>query len=257
MAVGIQPYYTLLQEFIGITSISSETLEKLKEDYRDKIDSTRTLDNICDMKSLIKILDRRDVIRYDNIDELKKIEQNYIKDESVKELISSYENWLEENIHNISNLYTHALVPRVDDIYSAENQNESRIPLHGALSEINVGFTTTATININQTTNSFEDRQRELQELVLKEISKRVGRHWKDISRKLDLQESVLEEIEKKHSDEVMGFQKMFNQAVQIYFEDNPRNWKLQLLQALELARRRDLKEKAQEIILRYDALHN
>ncbi|XP_011303722.1 uncharacterized protein Fadd isoform X1 [Fopius arisanus] len=79
--------------FIEISSrhITKLILESLKEFYSGIIDSKRDKDHVKNIEGLLRILERREVLRYDLIEPLKVIASKYIKDEILNRRLADYE----------------------------------------------------------------------------------------------------------------------------------------------------------------------
>ena len=107
MTVDMERYTELLKQFQGISEshIDSEVLDRLKVEYKDIIDSRRMLETITDINSLLKVLEKRGVLQYDEIKVLKDIATQYVKDQSIQRALLDYEQWLAKNSSKIDNLY--------------------------------------------------------------------------------------------------------------------------------------------------------
>jgi hypothetical protein len=103
----MENYIKLIHKFEEILHphINNEVLNKLKEDYKDVINSKRVFEKIIDIRTLLKVLEKRGVLQYDNISVLKYITQQLVLKESIELLISNYERWLKQN-SKINNFYT-------------------------------------------------------------------------------------------------------------------------------------------------------
>lgn len=92
----LERYELLRRDFLSIGEfhVNSDTLEKLKCYYTHKIDSKRKLSEVKDLKTLIRLLEKRDVISYDNIKELQNISKTFIGESNLENKLLDYENWL-------------------------------------------------------------------------------------------------------------------------------------------------------------------
>ncbi|XP_058794373.1 uncharacterized protein LOC131666049 isoform X2 [Phymastichus coffea] len=200
MTVALSKYEELLQQSGEIldSRISEEALEKLKEKYKNHIHSKRILKDIASISSLLQVLKKRGILQYSNIDILRYINNEYVRDELIKQqiqdLITNYCQWLHENSNSINFLYNSVVI----------------------------------------------------------KLSKNIGNYWKDVCRSLNIDENIIDEINIEFSQEPPGqkYEKMFKRGMILYFSEFRPQWKAELLKALKIAKRVDLQEKVQEIII-------
>ncbi|XP_058794371.1 uncharacterized protein LOC131666049 isoform X1 [Phymastichus coffea] len=246
MTVALSKYEELLQQSGEIldSRISEEALEKLKEKYKNHIHSKRILKDIASISSLLQVLKKRGILQYSNIDILRYINNEYVRDELIKQqiqdLITNYCQWLHENSNSINFLYNSAVVSK----YSSMQESSSQL-------QLNIPFSISHT-QINSTSISSVDRERELQNIVVIKLSKNIGNYWKDVCRSLNIDENIIDEINIEFSQEPPGqkYEKMFKRGMILYFSEFRPQWKAELLKALKIAKRVDLQEKVQEIII-------
>lgn len=84
---------------------------------------------------------------------------------------------------------------------------------------------------------------------VMLEISERLGRAWKDVARHLGIRECEIDATQSKYPRD---FKKQTHEILKIYMSQFDREeWVINLIHALEKARRRDLKEFVEKLILK------
>lgn len=93
----LEQYHLLRQDFLSIAEpfIDCDILDQLKANYAHKIDSKRKLSNVKDLKTFIRLLEKRDVISYKNIKELQCISKLFIGKSDLESKLLDYENWLQ------------------------------------------------------------------------------------------------------------------------------------------------------------------
>lgn len=58
------------------------------------IDSRRKLSKVADLQTLIKLLEKRDIVSYDQIEPLRYISKTFIADPNLESKLQDYENWV-------------------------------------------------------------------------------------------------------------------------------------------------------------------
>lgn len=99
--------YTLLREdFLSIAEslIDSDILDQLKCNYAYEINSKRKLSRIKDLKTFIRLLEKRDIMSYSNIEPLRYITKKYIHKPDLENKLKDYESWL-NTIPLLCNIY--------------------------------------------------------------------------------------------------------------------------------------------------------
>ncbi|XP_031779218.1 fas-associated death domain protein isoform X2 [Nasonia vitripennis] len=251
MTVDMQKYTELLQDFSAISQayINQETLDKLKARYKETINSKRVLENIVNIDSLLKVLEKRGVLQYNEISVLHQIAE-IVQNSSIDDLIVNYEHWSTENFTTeINDLYSCAIVPGVEQQTNASsNKFEPKMPLFRP--NVNLEYSANHSSVYSSTTPvSHADREKEIQSLVVNRISRKIGRYWADVSRRLNIEEAYIEDIENRYIEETHSHEKMFKEALKIYFSEKNSNWKRDLMTALESSKRKDLKEEVEKMV--------
>ncbi|OAD62898.1 Death domain-containing adapter protein BG4, partial [Eufriesea mexicana] len=239
-------YTCLKEEFLLVTQyhINENILSALKEYYAKYINSNRKLSQIKDLRTLLKILEKRDVLSYNNVDPLLYISIHFLNDLQIESKLRDYKLYLQKIQYPLSyNMYQE----------SNENKNEK-----SKLSNITESSTSQIKVSNkieNQPIskykgfkNNFSSKEAKLQQTVLSCISERIGRSWRDTVRYLGVPEYEIDMIQTKHT---FNLKEQSYEALKLYmiqYSDN--NWKVNLIRALEKARRRDLKELLENLIL-------
>ncbi|CAK9802127.1 Fas-associated death domain protein [Anthophora quadrimaculata] len=212
-------------EFLSVARvcIDESILSVLKKHYEHYIDSNRKLSQIKDIIALLKVLEKRDVLSCNNIEPLVYISNNFLNDPLIQKKLNDYKIYL---------------------------QNKPYTPLYNMyqdLDEDNEASKESSHKHVDQKTNYSED-EIALQQILLLHISERIGRSWRDTVRYLGLQEYQIDVIQNNHA---FDLKEQSYQALKLCIsQDKSGNWKLNLIQALEKARRRDLKEFAENLII-------
>jgi len=92
-----EKYNLLRQDFLIIAEpfIDNNILDQLKCNYKFEIDSKRKLSLIKDLKMFIRLLEKRDIMSYSNIEPLWYISKKYIHKPDLERKLQDYKNWLE------------------------------------------------------------------------------------------------------------------------------------------------------------------
>ncbi|KAL6439989.1 hypothetical protein ACFW04_002975 [Cataglyphis niger] len=92
----IEKYSALRQEFLSQAEpfIDSKALDELKFNYMHNIDSKRKLSKVTDLQTLIRLLEKRDIVSYDKIEPLRYITKTFVGDLNLENKLHDYENWL-------------------------------------------------------------------------------------------------------------------------------------------------------------------
>lgn len=89
----VSRFVELKKCFIRISGphVTKEVLDNLKEFYSQVIASKREEDRVKNLEELLKILEKRDALRYDDIEPLKQIANGCIKDAILSRTLANYE----------------------------------------------------------------------------------------------------------------------------------------------------------------------
>jgi len=92
----LKKYSSLRQDFLNSAEsyINNDILNQLKCNYAHYINSKRKLSKIKDFKTLIKLLEKQDIISYKNIEQLQFISKTFIDKANLNNKLLDYENWL-------------------------------------------------------------------------------------------------------------------------------------------------------------------
>ncbi|KZC05032.1 Death domain-containing adapter protein BG4, partial [Dufourea novaeangliae] len=248
MTVEIK-YNCLLEEFLSTaeTFVNDHILNNLKDYYAHCINSNRKLSQIKGLNTLLKVLQKRDTLNFNNVEPLVYIANNYLNDSHVLNKINDYKFYCENtNYSKFCNMYQDANDHKDNNKKDLSKEVKELIlqpKLQGTKSECE-------TLSQKCVTNVKRHSKQEemLQQMVLLQISERIGRSWRDTVRYLGIPESQIDIIENKHPFDMKAQSYM---ALKVcVFKYSTGNWKLNLIHALEKARRRDLKELAERLIL-------
>ncbi|CAD1473863.1 unnamed protein product [Heterotrigona itama] len=230
-----QIYICLREEFLSAAQyhINKNTLNTFKEYYMQYIDSNRKLSQIKDLTTLVKILEKRDILSCYNVKPLLHI-SNYFSNESLQSKIKDYNIY----VKNISySLFC--------NMYQKTNENINKDKCEISNTTENSSLQTTSNKHENEFTLQYEDQKKNV---LLSHLSERIGRSWRDTVRHLDIPEYQIDIIENKYP---FNLKEQSYEALKLYMTQyNNNNWKINLINALEKARRRDLKELVEKLIL-------
>lgn len=98
-------YNCLYKEFLSVADsrVNERTLQVLKEYYTPQIDSNRKLSQIKDIRTLLKVLEKRDHLSYSNVEPLFYISSNFLNDFKIESKIRDYK-------YHLRNMQTFPLV---------------------------------------------------------------------------------------------------------------------------------------------------
>ncbi|KAF3429053.1 hypothetical protein E2986_01638 [Frieseomelitta varia] len=237
-----QMYICLREEFLSAAHhhINRNTLNTLKEYYMQYIDSNRKLSQIKDLMTLVKILEKRDILSCYNVTPLLHI-SSYFSNESLQSKIKDY------------NIYVKSIPSFLScNMYQETNENTNKDKCEISNTTKNSSLQTSNKLE-DEFTLQYEDQKRnvctqETIKQILSHLSERIGRSWRDTVRNLGVPECQIDIIEKKYPFEL---KEQSYQALKLYMTQySNNNWKINLINALEKARRRDLKELVEKLVL-------
>lgn len=92
----MERYSLLRQDFLSIAEslVDHNVLDELKKHYERDIDSNRKLSRTNDLGTLVKLLEKRDVVSYDNIEQLLHISRTYVNSPDLENKLLEYKSWL-------------------------------------------------------------------------------------------------------------------------------------------------------------------
>ncbi|XP_015123843.1 fas-associated death domain protein isoform X3 [Diachasma alloeum] len=232
----------LKEHFIDISGphVTGEVLESLKEYYSGIIQSKRDKDRVKNIAGLLRILERRDVLRYDSIEPLKEIAKECIRDRILIETLTCYD----------AEIKTELPLPAINHYkYSVEgsSQSSSRSQTHAVNfypNQTSLPVVPYATPSAPTSSGPVSD----VQERVFQRLSENLGKYWRDLARFLNVKECEIDAINEKT---YLGTKEKAYEALLIFKSRcDSCNWKIKMQQALEKARRKDLAEMINEIML-------
>ncbi|XP_050446654.1 fas-associated death domain protein isoform X1 [Cataglyphis hispanica] len=248
----IEKYSALRQEFLSQAEpfIDSKALDELKLNYMHNIDSKRKLSKVTDLQTLIRLLEKRDIVSCDKIEPLRYITKTFVGDLNLENKLHDYENWLKTmpTLH-LCNMY------QSDEVFhSISSISES--PSSSNLSQSTIGRSTES-FSQTQThccleqeeRNSLNERRKLLQQTVLLQLKDRLGRSWRDVARHLDIRECEIDAVQSKYP---FDLKEQSHEILRIYIsQSDTERWAINLIRALEKGRRKDLKELVEELVLK------
>ncbi|XP_011642269.1 fas-associated death domain protein [Pogonomyrmex barbatus] len=252
----LEKYSLLRQDFLRIAEpfINDNVLDELKLNYAHEIDSKRKLSQIKDLKMFIRLLEKRDLISYSNIEPLWYISKKYICLPDLESKLFDYENWL-----SATPLLPSCYMYQRNEISESTSCEPADISMNN-LSQTSIGSSanvfkssTTPSHNPEQEDQNNLDKKKSLQETVLLQIKDRLGRSWRDVARHLGIRECKIDAVQSKYPYDL---KEQSYEILKIYMsQSDTEQWAINLIRALEKGRRRDLKELVEELILKKEYL--
>ncbi|XP_070151487.1 fas-associated death domain protein isoform X1 [Polyergus mexicanus] len=250
----LEKYRVLRQEFLkqAVPFIDSKALDELKLNYMHDIDSKRKLSKVTDLQTLIRLLEKRDIVSYDKIEPLQYISKTFVGDPNLETRLHDYENWLRTmpTLH-LCNMYQNDEV-----FYSISSILESLSSSN--LSQSTIGRSAESFSQITQTLhccleqeerNNLNERRKLLQQTVLLQLKDRLGRSWRDVARHLDIRECEIDAVQSKYP---FDLKEQSYEILRLYIsQSDMERWAINLIRALEKGRRKDLKELVEELVLK------
>ncbi|XP_076247115.1 fas-associated death domain protein isoform X2 [Calliopsis andreniformis] len=216
--------------------VDESVLRILKEYYANYINSNRKLSQIRDLRTLLKVLEKRDILSYSNVDPLYHI-SNYLNDLQVQQHIQDYKLYLQNTAHS-----------SFCDMYKKTNGHETKIKNSTSQSKVEDIELKDQSVYEEKKQATCSEQEEMLQQMILLQVSERIGRSWRDTVRFLGIPEYQIDVIQNKYP---FDLKEQSYEALKLCISQySTDNWKLSLLQALEKARRRDLKELVEKLII-------
>lgn len=251
-------YSLLRQTFLSIAEplIDSNILDQLKRNYAHEINSKRKLSQIKDLQMFIRLLEKRDIMSYSNIQPLWYIMKKYIHKPDLQSKLEDYESWLNTvPLSSLCNKYqsdeSSILSPTSESTGSEYTCNSMcDLPESSIESSTKVFSNNTQTLHFNSECEEqyLYKRRKLLQETVLLQIKDRLGRSWRDVARHLNIRECEIDAIQSKYP---YNLKEQSYEILKIYMSQSNTEWAINLMRALEKGRRRDLKELVEELVLK------
>ncbi|XP_078039247.1 fas-associated death domain protein [Augochlora pura] len=235
-------YHRLCAEFLSVAQlrVDDDAFNAIKDYYKTCINSKRKFSQIKDLNALMNILEKRDTLSYVNIEPLVNISNNFLKDSHVYTLIKDY----------ISDLNTEHST--YFDMYKDENEHASKLTqkteVPGAQEECQTSESGSSSQIYTKNLKSYSTQEEILQRVVFSQICEKIGRSWRDTVRYLGVPEYQIDNIQNKYP---LDMKEQSYKALRLYISEYCiGDWKLKLIHALERARRRDLKELVEKLII-------
>lgn len=247
----LEKYSALRQEFLSKAEpfIDSKALDELKLNYTHDIDSKRKLSKVTDLQTLIRLLEKRDMVNYDKIEPLRYISKTFVGDPNLESRLHDYENWLGTMpLLYLYNMYQsdEVSMSSISQCPSSSNLSQSTIEKSAeSFSQI----TQTLHCCSEQERNNLNDKRELLQQTVLLQLKDRLGRSWRDVARHLEIRECEIDAVQSKYP---FDLKEQSYEILRIYIsQSDTERWAINLIRALEKGRRKDLKEFVEELVLK------
>ncbi|XP_011862808.1 PREDICTED: fas-associated death domain protein [Vollenhovia emeryi] len=249
----LERYNQLRQDFLGVAGplVDSDILDQLKLNYTHDIDSRRKLSRIKDLGAFIRLLEKRNIVSYSDIEPLWFIAKKYIHRPDLDSKLEDYESWL-KTAPLLCDAY------RSDETFvpTSESTGSTCSSAHNA-PQTSTGSSAKSFAISTQTLHCNSEheelcglhRRKLLQETVLLQIKDRLGRSWKDVARHLGIRECEIDAVCSKYPYDL---KEQSYEILKIYMsQSSTEQWAINLIRALEKGRRRDLRELVEELILK------
>ncbi|XP_072753538.1 fas-associated death domain protein isoform X1 [Anoplolepis gracilipes] len=247
----LEKYSIVRQEFLSKAeaSIDSKALEELKLNYTYDINSKRKLSKVTDLQTLIKLLEKRDIVSYDKIEPLRYISKTFVHDPNLESTLHDYENWLETvPLLHLCNMYQSDEVS-ISVSESSSSSNLSQATIARSTESFSQMTQTLHCCHEQEERNNLNDRRKLLQQQVLLQLKDRLGRSWRDVARHLDIRECEIDAAQSKYP---FDLKEQSYEILRIYIsQSDTEQWAINLIRALEKGRRKDLKELVEELVLK------
>lgn len=241
-------YNYLREEFLSAAQfhITEGILEVLKEYYKQYINSNRKLSQIKDLRTLLKVLEKRDCLSYINVEPLYYISNNFLNDFQMGKKIEDYKFHVQKvQIVPFINMYQKISVNKEKDETELSNVIKCSTSQSNVITSDPKYQASQSCIESHKTA---LDEKAILQQRLFLQISERIGRSWRDTARYLNIPEYQIDEIQCKYP---CNLKEQSLEALKLYVSQyDTGSWELNLIRALEKARRRDLKELAEKFII-------
>ncbi|KAM3962351.1 fas-associated death domain protein-like [Aphomia sociella] len=221
-------YPQLLQQIvigIGLSDSHNQTLNLIKQVFKNVINSSRKYEQITTVGQLLKVLEIRDALSENNVESLKEIAQFINNNGEILRQINIY-----ENTHR-SREYRNFYDP---ELAVPHNISKPKNELYGNWANGNP---------YHPYLHMSSKKKQRICEIVIEQI----GTFWRDLARNLKIRECTIEKIDK----DMDTLHSKASKLLEIYEDKaDPQRWLLVLCDALERARRKDLAKSIQDIML-------
>ncbi|XP_067647859.1 fas-associated death domain protein [Eurosta solidaginis] len=251
--------YDLIKDIASREPPSSDFINELKSMFIKDIGSPRRYECIRTMADLIDCLERRDSINEQNVEPLRLLDS--------KELNEAIDNYTSRNAlkEEESNKNQYHYIQMANEMHSKlsisdnnaptmqngnyRNKNAFRIESIATTrtsSNDNTNPTANAPANSSYSAFALPEQKRAA---IYKMLSLHLGTHWRSFGRELDIREGALDEIELQYPRELST---RVYKVMKTFEEDDCHDPKMDLRiikEALERARRKDLRRKVDDIM--------
>ncbi|XP_024886802.1 fas-associated death domain protein [Temnothorax curvispinosus] len=255
----LERYKLLRQDFLSVAEplIDSDALDQLKCNYAFEIDSKRKLSMVKDLKMFIRLLEKRNIMSYSDIEPFRYISKRYIHKPDLESKLEDYDSWLKTVPLLPSYKYQSdetSVLPSTSKSTGSESTCNSMCDLSQSSIESTAKLFSNSTQTLQCNSEHEEQcnlykRKKLLQETVLLQVRDRLGRSWRDVARHLGIREYEIDAVQSKYPHDL---KEQSYEILKIYMSQcNMEQWAINLIRALEKGRRRDLKELVEELILK------
>ncbi|XP_013187781.1 uncharacterized protein LOC106132792 isoform X1 [Amyelois transitella] len=216
----VSEYFHIKQQVMLSVSSSdrlNQTINELKEYFKEKINSPRRCEQIKTIGQLLHVLEIRDLLSENNVQALKYIAL-YLSDQGLVDKLNDYERCHTpkycNNYYNLENSYS---VSQKETFKNVSNKNP------------------------------YSDMSNRKIQRIHKTVIEQIGTFWRDLARNLKIRECDIDYIDKNYHSLPAKAERMF----QIYIDNNAdsQKWLLELCEALEKSRRKDLAKTLNHIL--------
>ncbi|XP_013187789.1 uncharacterized protein LOC106132792 isoform X2 [Amyelois transitella] len=211
----VSEYFHIKQQVMLSVSSSdrlNQTINELKEYFKEKINSPRRCEQIKTIGQLLHVLEIRDLLSENNVQALKYIAL-YLSDQGLVDKLNDYER-------------CHTPKYYLENSYSVSQKETFK--------------------NVSNK-NPYSDMSNRKIQRIHKTVIEQIGTFWRDLARNLKIRECDIDYIDKNYHSLPAKAERMF----QIYIDNNAdsQKWLLELCEALEKSRRKDLAKTLNHIL--------
>ncbi|XP_046466226.1 fas-associated death domain protein isoform X2 [Neodiprion pinetum] len=268
-----EQYIALRKEFLSEAKLylTRSDVIALKIRHQQAINSVRTYESIENIEQLVRVLEKRGVIRYDKIQLLKNIAQNFPHHSVINTKFNKYMAWLENytpyppetNLYQCSNVHyipepsappSQVVNPGFAEgsrIPYARNDPNKETEIRNTPDRQNYQWypSTSESVMYSSYSQTQPEDQQKIMYTVFNGVSEAVGKSWRDVARYLDVREGDIDRIDTQFNSD--SKEKAFAALKIFAAKSDLRCWSINLKNALEKARRKDLRNLVDDLLTR------
>ncbi|XP_046466234.1 fas-associated death domain protein isoform X3 [Neodiprion pinetum] len=247
-----EQYIALRKEFLSEAKLylTRSDVIALKIRHQQAINSVRTYESIENIEQLVRVLEKRGVIRYDKIQLLKNIAQNFPHHSVINTKFNKYMAWLENYTPYPpeTNLYQCSNGSRIP---YARNDPNKETEIRNTPDRQNYQWypSTSESVMYSSYSQTQPEDQQKIMYTVFNGVSEAVGKSWRDVARYLDVREGDIDRIDTQFNSD--SKEKAFAALKIFAAKSDLRCWSINLKNALEKARRKDLRNLVDDLLTR------